>query len=332
MTPSFELRKASPQDLALIVHGATPCCDDPSGTLAFSRFTEPLAALYDTSDSTRIRRACTAGVALRFRSSATRLEAAFTFGVRARQNIALDLLVAGELVAPILPQGNATGWEGLLWEGEGAHLRDFELWLPPMAETRLASLIGDAPFLPPHPLERRWLALGDSITQGMEASTPTRNWPARVALAGGWHLHNAGVGGAILDARLGRAISGESYRLLTLAFGTNDYNRGRPLAEFEAACMEFFTTVDLPAGAQCGVIAPAPFMSQPVNNAGLSLDRYREVLAAVCARFDRVHYIGTPIPEDPACFPPDDCHPNDLGMERYAATVLAHLKSAGWSS
>ena len=324
MSPSFELRKASPEDLALIVHGATVCTGDPV-ELAFSRFSEPMAALYEGSEAARIRRACTAGVVLRFRSVATRLEGAFSFGVRARRNLTFDLRVDDGPVRSIVPEGPSE-WEGCLWEAEGARLREFELWLPPLAETRLRSLVGDAPFLPPDPLPRRWLALGDSITQGMEASTPTRNWAARVALAGGWHLHNAGVGGAIFDARLARAIAGEPYDLLTLAFGTNDYYGARPLEEFEAACMEFFTTLELPAGAQCWVIAPPPCLSLPVNKAGVPLASYREILSGVCARFPHVKDAGVLVPEDAACFPPNDVHPNDLGMERYAEALLALLK------
>lgn len=97
----------------------------------------------------------------------------------------------------------------------------------------------------------RWLALGDSITQGYysdangELKGPSSQcWAALVAKYNGWELTNEGVGGSgyvavgtvgdKLNARdhlAGLELAG--YDLITLAFGVNDWKYDKPLGSME---------------------------------------------------------------------------------------------------
>ena len=96
----------------------------------------------------------------------------------------------------------------------------------------------------------RWIAIGDSITQGYYSNndgtyskTDTNGWVVHVAASTGMQLENKGVGGtgfvdvkSKYDAINGRTIVDDidfaNYDLVTIGYGTNDWRNYKKLGTF----------------------------------------------------------------------------------------------------
>jgi hypothetical protein len=101
-----------------------------------------------------------------------------------------------------------------------------EVWLPHNERTELVSLTADAPVAPAPPSGRPlWVHHGSSISQGSDAASPSRTWPALAAAAAGVELLNLGYGGsALLDPFVARTIRDLPADLISLALGVNVVN------------------------------------------------------------------------------------------------------------
>ncbi len=75
---------------------------------------------------------------------------------------------------------------------------------------------------PPRP-RFRWVAYGDSITQGFWADDVTANYPFQVAQAKGWECVNMGFGGRQATPDDGKVIGSIEADLITVAMGFNDH-------------------------------------------------------------------------------------------------------------
>jgi hypothetical protein len=101
-----------------------------------------------------------------------------------------------------------------------------EVWLPHNERTVLVSLTADAPVAPaPRPGRPLWVHHGSSISQGSDAASPSRTWPALAAAAAGVELLNLGYGGgALLDPFVARTIRDLPADLISLGLGVNVVN------------------------------------------------------------------------------------------------------------
>lgn len=97
-----------------------------------------------------------------------------------------------------------------------------EFWLPHNEEIELLSLRADAPVAAVNDGGPRWVNYGSSISQGSNAASPSRIWPALVARELGLELSNLGFGGgAFLDPFIARIIRDRPAELITLSAGIN---------------------------------------------------------------------------------------------------------------
>jgi acyl-CoA thioesterase I len=176
------------------------------------------------------------------------------------------------------------------------------------------------------PGELRYVALGDSLAQGLSARRPERGFVGLLAdgLATStgrdigvlnWSVSGATVADVLADQvpRLASLV-GPSVALLTICVGSNDVGRTPP-EEFRARFRELCAA--LPAGA---LVTDIPdFRRGPHRDAAAGYSRCcREVLAEFPAlrpvrleratRALRVRELG-----------PDLAHPGDAGHRRYAA-------------
>ncbi|MEU4595919.1 hypothetical protein [Nocardia sp. NPDC023988] len=82
-----------------------------------------------------------------------------------------------------------------------------EIWLPHNEQIDLIALRSDAQLHPAPPSGPVWLHHGSSISQGSNATSPTRIWPVVAALRGGAQLRNLGFGGsALVDPFMARLV------------------------------------------------------------------------------------------------------------------------------
>ncbi|MGC4938623.1 GDSL-type esterase/lipase family protein [Kribbella sp. DT2] len=103
--------------------------------------------------------------------------------------------------------------------------KTIEIWLPHNEQVDLVALHSDAPVRPAPRSGPVWLNHGSSISQGSNATSPTRIWPAVAARNAGAQLHNLGFGGsALVDPFVARVMRDLPADLISVKFGINVVN------------------------------------------------------------------------------------------------------------
>ncbi len=322
--------KLSAEQIAACAAGVYTARPLPDGC-RFHRLPPTLWRLYDDGGGLAARAACSTGVRLRFRSNTRRLRVTWRYGEPVRWYFLGVMAVDGERRDAFGPVSRQASWSGCLFEQPEPVAHTFDLWLPHLCPAEVAAIALDdgAAFEPLPPPARTWLAFGDSITQGMNASLPVFAWTARAALALDANLLNFGVGGATFDPVLADAVAETpDCRWVTVAYGANDFNMERPvdvMAGHAAGLLDALRRRH-PAARRV-LITPIPFFRQvPRNTQGATLDDYRGALAAVAASTGAACIDGTDlVPADPVFFN-DRSHPNDAGMQAYSQNLLTRLE------
>jgi hypothetical protein len=103
--------------------------------------------------------------------------------------------------------------------------KTIEIWLPHNEQVDLVALHSDAPVRPAPRTGPVWLHHGSSISQGSNATSPTRSWPVVAARRAGAQLHNLGFGGsAMVDPFVARVMRDTPADLISAKFGINVVN------------------------------------------------------------------------------------------------------------
>ena len=296
------------------------------------RLPEPLADYYRQAEGSRIRLECPSSVRLRLVTNATRLSLELKFGAAARPLFQGVVLVDGIESSVFGPQEVQDDWQGVIFEQAEPVQRTLDIWLPHLCRTDITALeVNDGANIEAAPaLPLRWLAYGDSITQGMTGTLPTRTHIARCALALEAEVFNLGIGGAKLDNVLGQNIPEGEFDLISIAYGTNDFNQNIPVETYIANARLLLTALRDKTTAPIVLLTTLTWASrtQP-NAAGLSLDDYRTALSELAGEFDNVHLVdGTSLIPDGEEYFVDNVHPNNAGFELYAKNLLPHLQQA----
>lgn len=303
------------------------------GGLRFHRFPPAMWALYAPSEGARARAACTSGVRLRFRTDSRWLRLSLRYGEFARWYFLGVVRIDGSRSDAFGPVSRQETWTGRIFEQEARLAHDFDLWLPHLSSSEvLAVEVEDGCAVEPAPaLGLKWLAYGDSITQGMNATLPVFTWPARVALALQADTVNLGVGGATCRPELPDCMPEQPFDLVTVSYGANEFNIDMPAAAVAENTSRLLAALRrrLPS-ARVVVTTPVPFFRrEPVNACGETLDAVRAALEQVAARAGVPVLRGTDlVPADHVYFN-DRSHPNDAGMLEIAKNVLAGLQGLG---
>jgi lysophospholipase L1-like esterase len=202
-------------------------------------------------------------------------------------------------------------------------------YLPLTAGVRVVAIEGDVEPAPPQP---RWLAYGDSITEGWITSTPAQAWPAVAGRWRGLDAINMGYAGA---AR-GEIVSAEHIAelaadVITVAHGTNCWSRTPHTAAMVAEGMRAFLDVVRQGHPETPMIVVSPIVRPDAeatpNRLGATLVDLRNAIEDVAAERHDVSLVpGLPLvtPEQL----PDGIHPADEGHAAIAAAVALALEKA----
>ncbi|MDQ0577227.1 SGNH/GDSL hydrolase family protein [Agromyces albus] len=231
-------------DPAIDLRGAAFVEPIGGGAVRPHRLPEHLLDRVPTS-AMRLMVATSAGVRIRFTTTATRLElrAAIhplqVIGTRAH-SAAVDLVVDKQLIGAVEASSSPARLDfdrdhveitrsrpsTLVFDSLAPVTKDIELWLPHMAVTDLFDFCANAPLKPSTALAgRRWVVHGSSITHAGEARRPTSTWPAIAARTLDYDLLNlAFAGNALLDPFVARAIRDAPADVITLKLGINIVN------------------------------------------------------------------------------------------------------------
>jgi len=312
------------RELCIGLHHADIC----GGALAFHRLPPSFLPIYD-NEAARIRAECPSGVRIRFVSDANQVAIAVRYGAAARSLYRGTMVVDGDHY-PWGPDHQEPEWQGEIFRTEERKDRTFDLWLPHLCRTDLLSLsVNDGAGCRPAPhLKHRWLALGDSITQGMTASLPTRTHTSIISFSAAAECHNLGIGGACFDMRLASALQDTAVDFITVAYGTNDFGHSVPLERVRDGAGSLLRALaNLYPQKPVFLITPVTWVDAPDRNElGFSLEVYRQVIREVDS-MPSVHVIHGEdmIPDDSTCFV-DKVHPNNRGFSIYAQNLSEALR------
>jgi len=186
----------------------------------------------------------------------------------------------------------------------------------------------------------RWLAYGDSITQGWSVTDPGRSWAATVARRAGLDLVNLGFAGSArgeLPAAL-QIKATAPVDVLTMAWGTNCWSSIPTDADLLREQVRAFLSVvrqghpDVPLVVLSPILRPAA--EHEPNILGATLAGLRGALEESVLTFrdrcqdDRLHLVpgGDIVASDELV---DGVHPGDTGHEAMARAVLAAFDRLG---
>jgi lysophospholipase L1-like esterase len=203
-------------------------------------------------------------------------------------------------------------------------LHDYEIVLPyaDSVDFKQLNVNAGATFAAPAPRpSTRYIAYGDSITQGYYAADAMQNYASLLGAAKNWQTINMGFGGRKATASDGTVVGSLNADVITMMIGFNDAAQGRPLADYSTSLRA--TVVNIRA-AQPNVPI---FMISPIWTSNVDLSAVRtEVLNIVTDFVDpNLHFIDglTLIPNNASYFT-DGIHPNTAGQ----AIMAENLASA----
>ena len=238
-----------------------------------------------------------------------------------------DLLVDGRLRRTVRAAGNCTV---TLRPAPDGRMRRVTLVFPYFARLVLGGVtVTDGATVRPVPRDGLWLALGDSITHGVRASSPSRTHMARLALTAGYEVIDQANSGYVHDARvLAPLPGGRQPDLVTVAYGIND--RGLKKPEHNRADMIAFyeTLTELYPASRILMLSPlwTTFMGdRPLETCGDTYALFADVRAAFADRVTLIDGLSL-VPHRPELFCPDGVHPNDAGFAFYARRLSRFIK------
>lgn len=214
--------------------------------------------------------------------------------------------------------------------------RDVMLWLPLISTCAVAGIavmdgcVVEATAVP----EPRWLAIGDSITQGFTVQSPAQNWTHRLMRRWDMPVMNLGVGGIKIEpGAFEWALKRNRWELVTIGLGGNHAWHD---ADVETVGERAHTLLDLVAAAQPGRVVwlapgykPSEDGKGPRDFAGVPLDehsvrrvqRVRAILRETIQRHPaRALLLEDLLPHDHRLYP-DGLHPFALGFSRMANKI-----------
>jgi len=228
----------------------------------------------------------------------------------------------------------ATGLE------RGGPVRTVALWLPLISTCTVAGVeLAEGSLAEPAALpEPRWLAIGDSLTQGFSVQCPTQDWVHRLSRRWSLPAWNLGVGGIRIEPEVFEwALSSRHWDLVTIGLGSNHSwdeadvataaDRAAELAELALYGGHGRVVWLLPPYKPCeDGKGPQDFSGVPLTRE--TGDRVRRVREALQARLSRyapaLELVGDLLPRDPRYYP-DGLHPFAAGFSRMADALAAAL-------
>ncbi|TVR14552.1 MAG: SGNH/GDSL hydrolase family protein [Planctomycetota bacterium] len=191
--------------------------------------------------------------------------------------------------------------------------------------------------------EPRWLALGDSLTQGFSVPCPHDHWLHRVSQERSLPAWNLGVGGLRIEPELFTwALAERTWDLVTIALGSNHAwregdaqvavveERARRLLDAAVAGDHSRVVWILPPWKPCEEgLGPPEFYGVPLDRAaGARAQRIRDHLRQVLAEYmPAVEVVEDLMPHDHRLLA-DGLHPGTLGMQAQAQ----RFQDAVWPS
>jgi hypothetical protein len=333
-------------------HGIVDIYEGDDG-VCLKRVTDVQMAHYEgCNDRWPLRAQCNAGVTLELKTDSRILDISFGVVEGARQYLGLDVEVDGVLVRSVYVDdysksggvtitNNAQGLAGVRLEGVGVFVvrlfeyeeqkeRMIRVFLPQSVGLAFRSVVVDdgASVAAVEEATHKLLCLGDSITQGMDAKSPVTAYTTQLARLLDAELLNQGVGGHVFDVDSFDSGLAFDADVVTIAYGTNDWNGGKTVAEIQNNVRLYLEKVKgrYPL-ADIFVLGPIwRTIGDEVRDGGTLWD-FSEVILETARGFENVRCLdGLALVPHQEHLVPDGTHPNDEGFLHYALNLYRAMK------
>ena len=239
-----------------------------------------------------------------------------------------EVLVDGLLSERYYPAPGDPSFESKIGEG-GEHR--VTLVFPSHGEAgRIASVsVADGASVRPVSFRRRFLFLGDSITQGWNAAYDSQSFAWLLSLWVDAESINQGVGGGVF---IPETVTDFGYRPDTVfvEFGTNDFASGRTADRLRETASESFSRVaSIYRDARIYAITPTWRTDGEKPRALGSFDDCRRIVAGAAEEAGISVIDGYSLYPHKDLYMADSVHPNDLGFAHYAANIFRILIADG---
>ena len=229
-------------------------------------------------------------------------------------------------------QEKAEDVEISLADDEEPRQRYFEIFLPISDTVEVVGLRMNSEArlfaLEARPKQIRYVAFGDSITQGYFAGDPTRTYPSIIGEEFNWETLNMGFSGRQIVPHDARAVARLNPDVVSIMIGVNDYLHKVSVEEvarrFENWLEEFrLAKPDVPVV----IVTPLPVPGGHWRAAGL--EAYRDRIKEVVQARNEAHTVvvdGKSILPKRANYFKDGLHPNGTGFSYIAHNLSLYLE------
>jgi len=289
------------------------------------RFTEQQRKVYASSEARVIRSGAPSSVILSFKSAAQKISFQYRITGKARDWAVVDVVCDGVLRESI----SLVSDSGFLEiELTGNVEVETHIYLPHLVCFEIRDIFSDAPLIPTEKKHKSWLALGDSITQGMVAKRPSGSYPSLISEQFDLALINMGVGGITFESTELDYIGFEP-DIITIALGCNDWGIERNQLKLNVSSY-IERLISLYKCRNIHLILPIWRSDAEERHAEMTFAQHREVIREAASRYPFINIIDgyDLVPHTEAYFgDPSDLkvHPNDEGFLRYALRLLKHM-------
>ena len=301
------------------------CLDvkEKDGWLAPVRFADERIEKYLLREPRRVRAMAPSGIYLGFTTASKTISFKYRITGKSREWAWIDVLFGGVLHESI----ELSSDEGALTLSlPGDESVPVSIYLPHLVVFELSDINSECELVPTPKKEKLWLALGDSITQGMVATRPSRHYTVLLAEKFGCDLINQGIGG--LTFVPDDIVPLERYPdVVTVALGTNDWVMVSEGGVYNDAKEYLSRVVAAYPKSKIYGIVPIWRNDEQTLNSGVNFAEHREKIFAVYREFPEITLIDgyDLVPHDSSLYgDPSETrvHPSEQGFEHYAKNLV----------
>ena len=324
------MMKLTLDQIKTIVKGAVRI-EEKNDAFHFYRFTWEQEELYrETSADFYKRTFVTSCVRLEFITDSPTLsmEVEVSSGAT-RKYFSHDITVDGKLISSFGSNATVKGiFAHTCALGEGT--KTVCVYFPWSARSVLRKIeLADGSTLAPVEKQYKMLMYGDSITQGYDAALTSQTYANRLTDLLNAETINRGIGGERFFPALAELSENVNPGIVTVAYGTNDWNRTESYEVFEQSCADFYGVLSR-LYPKAKIFAITPIWRKDgdrITDVG-AFELAPETIKRVTASLPNVTVIDGYdfVPHDPAFFYDLRLHPNDEGFAHYAEHLYAEIK------
>ena len=317
------------KQLALALHGHVDR-EERDGYTFFYRFTQKQREYYENTIFVTKERA-SSGQYMEFVTDAEAVCFEYRQDKASSQSFFFfDLYINGQMTAHTGCDSYETPYKGVFSHNLPAGEKTVRIYFPNLSATGLRNVeLKNATVFRPTEKPLRYIAYGDSITQGYTALSPSITYVNLVGDAFNAEVYDLGIGGEFFQPDM----IDEDYPIradfVTVAYGTNDWGHILPTEDAVRRKGFFDKLCRTHEGAKIFVLLPIWRSTQNDSRNGYgTLENYRELLRSEMKEYPQITVIEGEnlVPHHPDFFMPDLLHPNALGFTQYARTLSAELK------